>query len=127
MPACLPICRDNAAKIFGVMSDTAWAAHAKLVLVTAEGHRAPAMNHDIFQPWLPTRLETWADFSARLPSAQASMARAVGVLCCVCCCWRCGCACVCVCCVHWAGIAASDAPAIRLAAYLAAFGAWFVL
>jgi hypothetical protein len=73
MPACLPICRDNAAKIFGVLSDTPWAAHAKLVLVTAEGHRAPAMNHDIFQPWLPTRLETWADFSARLPSAQASI------------------------------------------------------
>ena len=38
--------------------------------VTAEGHAAPGMNYDILQPLTRQRVETWADFSARLPSQQ---------------------------------------------------------
>lgn len=50
------------------MQETPWAgAHMKLVLVTAEGHAAPDMNYQVAQPLLALRVETWADFSARLP------------------------------------------------------------
>ncbi|KAL4443683.1 hypothetical protein ABPG75_011420 [Micractinium tetrahymenae] len=60
--------RDNAAKLWGLMQETLWAAdHMKLVLVTAEGHAAPEMNYQIAQPLLSLSVETWADFSARLP------------------------------------------------------------
>ena len=110
---------DNAAKLYGVLRHTAWAEHAKFVLVrcaetadleallwppfsksvaaaaaaaalalkasqptlnllcllllpqvTAEGHAAPGMNYDVLQPLTWQRVETWADFSARLPSQQ---------------------------------------------------------
>lgn len=62
--------RDNAAKIFGVLNEhTPWAAHLKLVLVTGGGQAAPRTNHLLYQPLLQQRVETWADFSARLASA----------------------------------------------------------
>ncbi|PSC72728.1 hypothetical protein C2E20_3963 [Micractinium conductrix] len=64
--------RDNAAKLWGALQRTRWAAQAKLVLVTAEGHAAPRMNYQILQPMSALRVETWADFSARLPAGQAS-------------------------------------------------------
>ena len=65
-----PRAADNAAKLYGVLQATPWAPHIKLVLVTAEGHAAPPMNYDVAQPMTPLRVETWADFSARLPSRQ---------------------------------------------------------
>lgn len=63
--------RDNAAKMWGLLEHTSWAAHAKFVLVTAEGHAAPAMNHEIMQPMTSLSVETLADFTSRLPSAPA--------------------------------------------------------
>lgn len=47
---------------------TPWAKQAQLVLVTAEGQAAPSMDYDILQPLLNQRVQTWADFSARLPA-----------------------------------------------------------
>lgn len=70
--------RDNAAKVWSVLRATPWARHIKWVLVTAEGHAAPAMNYDIMQPMVGLRVETWADFTNRLPS------REVGALCGLC-------------------------------------------
>ena len=50
------------------------------MLVTAEGHAAPAMNFDIMQPLLRLRVETWADFGARLPSAPVRATARGGAL-----------------------------------------------
>ncbi|KAL4458946.1 hypothetical protein ABPG75_013811 [Micractinium tetrahymenae] len=63
--------RDNAAKLWGVLRRTPWARHLKLALVTAEGLALPGFSLDIFQPMLQLRVESWADFSARLPSRQS--------------------------------------------------------
>ncbi|KAL4436863.1 hypothetical protein ABPG75_004002 [Micractinium tetrahymenae] len=62
--------RDNAAKLWGVLRRTPWARHLKLALVTAEELALPGFSLDIFQPMLQLRVESWADFSARLPSRQ---------------------------------------------------------
>jgi hypothetical protein len=62
--------RDNAAKVWGVLRDTPWARNVKWVMVTAEGHAAPQMNHDIMQPLVSQQVETWADFTNRLPSSK---------------------------------------------------------
>jgi hypothetical protein len=72
--------RDNAAKVLGALEETRWRQHIKFVLMTAEGHVALPMNHAIMQPLLHLRVQTWADFSNRLPSRQASK-RLACVLC----------------------------------------------
>ncbi|KAI3428186.1 hypothetical protein D9Q98_006566 [Chlorella vulgaris] len=64
--------RDNAAKVWGVLRDTPWARNVKWVMVTAEGHAAPQMNHDIMQPLVSQQVETWADFTNRLPSSKVN-------------------------------------------------------
>lgn len=69
-PVLFPPPADNAAKVYGVLRATPWAPHIKFVIVTAEGHAAPQMNYDVMQPLLRQRVETWADFSARLPARQ---------------------------------------------------------
>jgi hypothetical protein len=63
--------RDNAADIFSGLQDSpGWSAAAKLVVMTAEGLAMPRWNLDILQPLSQLRVETWADFSARLPAAE---------------------------------------------------------
>jgi hypothetical protein len=63
--------RDNAAKILGgLQGSPGWSAAAKLVVMTAEGLAMPRWNLDILQPLSQLRVETWADFSARLPAAE---------------------------------------------------------
>ena len=57
--------------MFGVLRGTPWAERVKLVLVTAEGHAASSFGYDIMQPMTPLQVETWADFTTRLPSKQA--------------------------------------------------------
>jgi RecB family exonuclease len=68
---CRPICTaDNAARLFGALNETPWAAHAKLVLMTAEGLAPPQFAYDLMRPLTPLSMETWADFTNRLPSAE---------------------------------------------------------
>ncbi|KAL4423825.1 hypothetical protein ABPG75_001126 [Micractinium tetrahymenae] len=59
--------RDNSAKLWGFIEDTPWASSIKLVPVTAEGLSLPGFNYQLLQSMTPLRVETWADFSARLP------------------------------------------------------------
>jgi Sec-independent protein translocase protein TatA len=64
--------RDNAAKLHGALRGLPWAhRHAKLVVVTAEGLDVEAWNHEVLQPLTQLQLETWADFSSRLPATAA--------------------------------------------------------
>ena len=74
VPLSARCCRDNAAKLLGVLRGTPWARHAKLVLMTAEGLSAPDWNYALLQPLSPLKVETWADFSARLPGAEPAAA-----------------------------------------------------
>ena len=62
---------DNAAKLFGFVEDTPWADSIKLVVVTADGLALPRFNYQLLQPMTPLRVETWADFSARLVGGSA--------------------------------------------------------
>lgn len=57
---------DNSAKLWGFIQDTPWAGGIKLVPVTAEGLSLPGFNYQLLQSMTPLRVETWADFSARL-------------------------------------------------------------
>lgn len=73
--ACMPPCcpntppTDNAAKLWGFVQDTGpWAPALKMVPVTADGLGAPAFAYQLLQPLSALRVETWADFSARLVS-----------------------------------------------------------
>ena len=50
--------------------------HLPVLQVTAEGHAAHGMNYDVLQPLTRQRVETWADFSARLPSQPVSWSSA---------------------------------------------------
>ena len=69
--ACLSACRDNAARLYTALEQTTWGAqHAKLVVMTSDGLAAPALDYDILQPITPLAVETWADFSARLPHSR---------------------------------------------------------
>ncbi|KAL4446247.1 hypothetical protein ABPG77_003054 [Micractinium sp. CCAP 211/92] len=61
--------RDNSAKLWGFIEDTPWADGIKLVPVTAEGLALPGFNYQLLQAMTPLRVETWADFSSRLPQA----------------------------------------------------------
>ncbi|PRW61290.1 Autophagy-related 8d [Chlorella sorokiniana] len=60
------VLRDNGAKLWGAVQDTPWGAAIKLVPVTAEGQALPRMVEQLLQPISPLRVESWADFSARL-------------------------------------------------------------
>jgi len=57
---------DNAARLWGAVQDTPWGGAIKLVPVTAEGQALPRMVQQLLQPISPLRVESWADFSARL-------------------------------------------------------------
>ena len=63
--------RDNAARLYTALKNEPWTAHAKVVLATGDGLAAPSHAYDIFQPLTPLKVETWADFSSRLPSQRA--------------------------------------------------------
>jgi hypothetical protein len=62
--------RDNAARLYGALKETPWAAHAKLVLMTPEGLAPPSFSFDLMRPLTGLEIETWADFTTRLPSQK---------------------------------------------------------
>ena len=59
--------------MYSALQSTPWARHAKLVLLTRHGRPINAMNADLWQPISNLSLQSWADFSSRLPEGQASL------------------------------------------------------
>ena len=80
--------RDNAAKLYGALRQTPWASRAKLVVVTAEGLALPPWTLSVLQPLFRLGLETWADFSSRLPArrVRGDVARGTARWACYACC-----------------------------------------
>lgn len=66
-------CRDNAARLYGALNESSWREHAKLVLMTPEGLASPEFARDVTQPLSELQVETWAEFSSRLPSKNVGV------------------------------------------------------
>ena len=58
---------DNAARFYSALRETPWAEHVKIVLKTGAGMKLNSMNVNLWQPLTNMSLDTWADFSLRLP------------------------------------------------------------
>ncbi|KAL4443685.1 hypothetical protein ABPG75_011422 [Micractinium tetrahymenae] len=66
------VLRDNAARMHSALQETPWADHARLVVMTAEGLAVSDMALGLWQPLSSMRVDSWAEFSVRLPDGQAS-------------------------------------------------------
>ncbi|KAL4447222.1 hypothetical protein ABPG77_007255 [Micractinium sp. CCAP 211/92] len=66
------VLRDNAARMHSALQETAWADHARLVIMTGEGLPVSSMALGLWQPLSKMRVDSWAEFSVRLPDGQAS-------------------------------------------------------
>lgn len=64
--------RDNAAYVYSALRETRWADAAKLVIVTGGGTALAPLNRALWQPLSPLRVDSWADFTARLPEGVVS-------------------------------------------------------
>lgn len=63
--------RDNAAVLFGALNESSWGEHAKLVVMTSMGLSPPSFAAQVMEAVTPhMAVETWAQFSSRLPSQQ---------------------------------------------------------
>ncbi|KAI3428185.1 hypothetical protein D9Q98_006565 [Chlorella vulgaris] len=62
--------RDNAARFYSALKETAWEQHAKVVLMTGGGLPISAMNLALWQPLSNMSVDSMADFSVRLPDEQ---------------------------------------------------------
>ncbi|KAI7844598.1 hypothetical protein COHA_001838 [Chlorella ohadii] len=64
--------RDNAAILYGALNESSWGEHAKVILMTAMGLSPPSFAAQVMAAVTPRMaVETWAEFSSRLPSQQA--------------------------------------------------------
>ncbi|PRW58044.1 hypothetical protein C2E21_3663 [Chlorella sorokiniana] len=64
--------RDNAAVMYGALNESSWGEHAKLVVMTAMGLSPPRFAAQVMEAVTPhMAVETWAQFSSRLPSQPA--------------------------------------------------------
>lgn len=54
------------------LQETPWADHARLVIMTGEGLAVSSMALGLWQPLSKMRVDSWAEFSVRLPDGQAS-------------------------------------------------------
>lgn len=62
--------REFGSQLYSALAETPWAAHVRPVLVTPFGTDVVPANRAVLQPLARLRLDSWAEFSSRLPDDQ---------------------------------------------------------
>lgn len=62
--------REFGSQLYSALAETPWAAHVRPVLMTPFGTDVVPANRAVLQPLARLRLDSWAEFSSRLPDDQ---------------------------------------------------------